>query len=213
MSKTLYRAVKRICDFGIALILWILLSPILLLISILVKLTTKGPLFAPNCKRLYKFRPFSMYKFRTMYSECDDILDEDPILKDVLKNNHKIPLDEDIRVTKVGKLLRKTDVDELPQLINVIIGNMSLVGPRPYMIWEIEDIINGDDDKLKEDMRLIQKIKPGLTGLWQVSGRNTLNFEQRVQIDAMYAKNRSLLLDLKILLETPLILITGRGRK
>ena len=213
MSKTLYRAVKRICDFGIALILWILLSPILLLISILVKLTTKGPLFAPNCIRLYKFKPFFMYKFRTMYSECDDILDEDPILKDILKNNHKIPLDEDIRVTKVGKLLRKTDVDELPQLINVIIGNMSLVGPRPYMIWEIEDIINGDDDKLKEDMRLIQKIKPGLTGLWQVSGRNTLNFEQRVQIDAMYAKNRSLLLDLKILLETPLILITGRGRK
>jgi undecaprenyl-phosphate galactose phosphotransferase len=154
-----------------------------------------------------------MYKFRTMYLGGDDILEVDPALKDLLKNNHKIPLDEDIRVTKVGRFLRKIDFDELPQLINVLIGNMSFVGPRPYMIWEIEDIINGDDDKLREDMRLIQKVKPGLTGLWQVSGRNSLNFEQRIQIDAMYAKNRNILLDLKILFKTPLIVITGRGRK
>lgn len=213
MSKTLYRVVKRVCDFCIALILWILLSPILFLISIAIKLTTKGPIFAPNCIRLYRFKPFFMYKFRTMYLGGDDILEVDPALKDLLKNNHKIPLDEDIRVTKVGRFLRKIDFDELPQLINVLIGNMSFVGPRPYMIWEIEDIINGDDDKLREDMRLIQKVKPGLTGLWQVSGRNSLNFEQRIQIDAMYAKNRNILLDLKILFKTPLIVITGRGRK
>jgi len=209
----LYRVIKRVCDIFLSALLWILLSPILLLISIIVKTTTNGPIFVPDCIRLYKFKSFFMYKFRTMNLNGEDLLERDKQLKDLLENEHKIPLKNDVRVTRVGKFLRKTDLDEFPQLINVILGNMSLVGPRPYMIWEIEKILNGDDQQAKNDIRLIQKIKPGLTGLWQVSGRNSLTFKQRIQIDTMYVKNRGLLLDLKILLKTPLILITGRGRK
>ena len=213
MLKILYRVIKRVCDIFIAILLWILLSPILLLISVLIRIVSKGPVFVPNYIHLYMFKPFFMYKFRTMNLNGRDILEENPDLKDILENDHKIPLNEDLRVTKIGKFLRKTDLDELPQLINIILGNMSLVGPRPYMIWEIEKVLNEDDEQAKNDMRMIQMVKPGLTGLWQVSGRNNLSFEQRIQIDTMYIKNRNLLLDLKILLKTPLVLITGKGRK
>ena len=213
MSKTLYKVVKRVCDLFIAISLWIILSPIFFLISIIIKITTKGPIFAPNCIRLYKFKPFFMYKFRTMNLNGEGVLEQNPDLKKILEIEHKIPLNEDIRVTKVGKFLRKTDLDEFPQLINVVLGNMSLIGPRPYMIWEIEKVFNGDDQQAKNDIRIIQQIKPGLTGLWQVSGRNNLSFEQRIKIDTMYIKNRGLWLDIKILFKTPLILINGSGRK
>jgi undecaprenyl-phosphate galactose phosphotransferase len=142
-----------------------------------------------------------------------EILEANPDLHEILKRDHKIPLRDDKRVTKLGKFLRVTDLDEIPQLINVILGNMSLVGPRPYMIWEIEQLLNEGDDIDRINMRKIQHVKPGLTGLWQISGRNNLEFKQRVELDAMYARNRNLFLDLKILLKTPKILITGKGRK
>lgn len=209
----LYKIIKRVIDVSIALILWILLSPLLCLIVILLKLTSKGPIFVPNCIRLYKFKPFFMYKFRTMKLNGTEILEANPDLHEILKRDHKIPLRDDKRVTKLGRFLRVTDLDEIPQLINVILGNMSLVGPRPYMIWEIEQLLNDGDDIDRLNMRKIQKVKPGLTGLWQISGRNNLDFKQRVELDAMYARNRNLLLDLKILLKTPKILITGKGRK
>lgn len=209
----LYKIIKRVIDVSIALILWILLSPLLCLIVILLKLTSKGPIFVPNCIRLYKFKPFFMYKFRTMKLNGTEILEANPDLHEILKRDHKIPLRDDKRVTKLGRFLRVTDLDEIPQLINVILGNMSLVGPRPYMIWEIEQLLNEGDDIDRLNMRKIQKVKPGLTGLWQISGRNNLDFKQRVELDAMYARNRNLLLDLKILLKTPKILITGKGRK
>ncbi len=154
-----------------------------------------------------------MYKFRTMKLNGTEILEANPDLHEILKRDHKIPLKDDKRVTKLGKFLRVTDLDETPQLINVILGNMSLVGPRPYMIWEIEQLLNEGDDIDRLNMRKIQSVKPGLTGLWQISGRNNLDFKQRVELDAMYARNRSFLLDLKILLKTPKILITGKGRK
>jgi len=185
----------------------------MLLIAVLIELTSKGPVFVPGCIRLYRFRPFFMYKFRTMKINNDQILDANLDLKEIFENNHKIPLDEDPRVTWIGRFLRSTDLDELPQLINVILGQMSLVGPRPYMIWEIEEIINNGTDIEKLNTRQIQHVKPGMTGLWQISGRNNLNFEQRVEIEAMYARNCSLLLDLRILLKTPNVLITGKGRK
>jgi lipopolysaccharide/colanic/teichoic acid biosynthesis glycosyltransferase len=148
-----------------------------------------------------------------MYTNEQDILDANPELKQVLEDEHKIPLNNDPRVTPIGKFLRATDLDEIPQLINVLLGQMSIVGPRPYMIWEVEKIVNNEDDIAKMNMRKIQKVKPGLTGLWQISGRNKLTFKQRVEIEAMYSRNHNLLLDLKILFKTPGILITGKGRK
>jgi undecaprenyl-phosphate galactose phosphotransferase len=154
-----------------------------------------------------------MYKFRTMHINGDTLLNANPELKEILENDHKIPINTDPRVTRIGKFLRSLDLDEIPQLINVILGNMSIIGPRPYMIWEIEKLIKEGDDIERENMREIQEVKPGLTGLWQVSGRNDLTFKQRVEIEAMYARNRNLLLDLKILFKTPKILLTGKGRK
>jgi undecaprenyl-phosphate galactose phosphotransferase len=154
-----------------------------------------------------------MYKFRTMKINGEEILEANPELKQILEEDHKIPLDDDPRVTWVGRVLRAYDLDELPQLINVLLGHMSLIGPRPYMIWEIEKLVIGDDDIDKGNMRRIQQVKPGITGLWQISGRNNLTFKQRVELDAIYARNRTLLLDLKILLKTPKILITGKGRR
>jgi lipopolysaccharide/colanic/teichoic acid biosynthesis glycosyltransferase len=209
----LYKIIKRVTDVLVSIILWIILTPILFIIVILLKLTTKGPIFVPNCIRLYKFKPFFMYKFRTMKLNGHEILEANPDLHEILKRDHKIPLRDDKRVTKLGKFLRVTDLDEIPQLINVILGNMSLVGPRPYMIWEIEQLLNEGDDLDRLNMRKIQSVKPGLTGLWQISGRNNLEFKQRVELDAIYARNRNLLLDLKILLKTPKILVTGKGRK
>jgi undecaprenyl-phosphate galactose phosphotransferase len=142
-----------------------------------------------------------------------EILEGNPEIEGILRRDHKISLNDDPRVTKIGKFLRRTDLDELPQLINIIFGQMSFVGPRPYMIWEIEELVNGDDDISKRDMRRIQQVKPGLTGLWQISGRNNLTFKQRVEIDAMYARNCNMFLDTKIFFKTPKVLITGKGRK
>lgn len=213
MSKILYRIIKRTSDLIISVILWLLLSPLLLIIVLLIKISSEGPIFVPNCIRLYKFKPFFMYKFRTMYTNEQEILDANPELKQVLENEHKIPLNNDPRVTPVGKFLRATDLDEIPQLINVFLGQMSIVGPRPYMIWEIEKVINNDDEIEKMNIRKIQKVKPGMTGLWQVSGRNKLNFKQRIELEALYARNNNLFLDFKILLKTPKVLITGKGRK
>jgi undecaprenyl-phosphate galactose phosphotransferase len=209
----LYKVVKRAFDLVFASILWLILSPFVIVIAILIKITSKGPIFVPNCIRLYRFRPFFMYKFRTMHIDGDTLLNANPELKEILENDHKIPINTDPRVTWVGKFLRSLDLDEIPQLINVILGNMSIVGPRPYMIWEIEKLIKEGNDIERENMRKIQEVKPGLTGLWQVSGRNDLTFKQRVEIEAMYARNRNLLLDLKILFKTPKILLTGKGRK
>lgn len=209
----LYRITKRVVDLLVSLILWILFSPLMLLIAVMIKIDSPGPIFVPNCIRLCRFRPFFMYKFRTMDLNVQKILDANPELKEVLERDHKIPLKEDLRVTRIGRILRAIDFDELSQFINVILGNMSLVGPRPYMIWEVEQVINGDDDFDKLNIRKIQEIKPGITGLWQISGRNNLNFKQRMEIDAMYARNRTFILDLKILLKTLPILITGKGRK
>ena len=208
-----YRISKRFLDMCLAILVWIVASPLMLIISLVIKLSSKGPVFVTDKIRLSHFQPFFMYKFRTMYVNADEeILERYPDLRNILNgDNHKIPIDVDPRVTKVGKFLRKTNLDELPQVINVIIGNMSLVGPRPYFKKEIEEILKGDDPIAKENIREIEKVKPGVTGLWQISGRNTLKFTQRLELDAIYVRNRNIWLDIKILLKTPEILITGKG--
>lgn len=175
------------------------------LISILIKIDSAGPVIFKQ-KRLGKDeRVFNCYKYRSMY------IDGDIILKKYLENNpeeiayydtyHKYK--NDPRITSVGKVLRKTSLDELPQLINVLQRKMSLIGPRPYMLEEKE--------KLMCDIKTILHVKPGITGLWQVSGRNELDFEERKKIDSWYIRNWSLWLDFVILIKTIKVVLSKAG--
>lgn len=197
--------VKRIIDLTLASLLFIIAMPFFLLIAIMIKVSSQGPiLFIQN--RLGKNKKvFSCYKFRTMYLDADKRLDKIlysyPELKMEWQKYMKIS--NDPRVTPIGRFLRRTSLDELPQLWNVIKNEMSLVGPRPYLIREVEE--------LQEAMDIICRVKPGLTGLWQVSGRSDLSFEERMRLDEHYVKNWTIWMDLVILIKTIKVVIKAQG--
>ena len=206
MLKMLYRVVKRVIDLLLSIPLWLLFSPLMLIISVCIKVFDGGEVFVGSPKRLGKDRRlFFMYKFRTMVSDAHELVDKDELFK-----NHK--LENDGRVTKIGRILRNTDMDELPQLINIILGDMSLVGPRPYYVDEIEHHLK----LYPEDMVYFDNIftvKPGLTGIWQVSGRNDISFRERLRMESEYALKSSILMDIYILFVTPFIVLTRKGVK
>ncbi len=186
-----------------------LAAPYILLVSVilvlLIKLDSPGPVFFRQI-RIGRFgRKFPVYKFRTMVQNADqvlqDYLDQSPELKLEWLTTHK--LKQDPRVTRLGSLLRAWSLDELPQLWNIIIGDMSLVGPRPIVDAEVE--------KYGKCYELYIQVRPGLTGLWQVSGRNNTTYERRVELDEYYVRNRSLKLDLHILLKTVLVVVKKDG--
>jgi Undecaprenyl-phosphate galactose phosphotransferase WbaP len=177
----------------------------LIILVVLIKLDSPGPVFFRQI-RIGRFgRKFPVYKFRTMVQNADqvlqDYLDKSPELKAEWLATHK--LKQDPRVTRLGSLLRAWSLDELPQLWNVIIGDMSLVGPRPIVDAEVE--------KYGKCFELYIQVRPGLTGLWQVSGRNNTTYERRVELDEYYVRNRSLKLDLQILLKTVLVVLKKDG--
>lgn len=181
----LYLYVKRLLDVIISLAGLILLSPLFLIISLLIRLDSKGPVFFEQERLGYNGEVFTMYKFRTM-------VDGAPNMGSGLFTNEMDP-----RITKLGRLLRKTSLDELPQLINVLWGDMSLVGPRPPVPchpYRYEDY--SDEQKLRFT------VLPGITGYAQVKGRNKIDWDQRIQLDVQYVENQSLLLDLKIIANT-----------
>ena len=194
------RAVKVMLDFAGALAMLILLSPLLLLIALCVKLDDGGPV-------LYRRRvvgrkgEFDAFKFRTMRADADAVLAADPALRAAFERSFK--LKNDPRVTRTGALLRKYSLDEFPQLFNVLMGEMSLVGPRMITAAELRKY--GDFGQ-----RLLQ-VKPGLTGYWQVNGRQRVSYEERVKMDIYYLDNWSLGLDLEILLKTPVKVLRGEG--
>ena len=195
--------VKYTLDFIISLIALILLSPIFLLIAILIKLSSKGPVFFRQDRGGLNGRIFKIYKFRTMYDGADNLRKK---LKD--KNEMSGPvfkITNDPRVTKIGKILRKTSLDELPQLINVLKGEMSLVGPRPLLVEEIAGI--------KGDLRRRLSMKPGITCTWQISGRNEIDFEDWMKMDLEYVDNWSFRRDFIILLKTIPAVVSGKGAK
>ena len=199
------RSGKRVLDVLAALTAAIVLSPLLLLIAVAVKLTSRGPIFYTQ-KRLGKDgEHFKAYKFRTMHGDGEArlkaILDADPALRAEYEIYHK--LRKDPRVTRVGRILRKFSLDEFPQLLNVILGDMSLVGPRPYIERELTEM--GGQEKI------ILRAPPGMTGMWQVSDRNATSFAQRVQIDVYYVRNWSPWLDIHILAKTFGVVIKGSG--
>lgn len=206
-----YRIVKRVFDFSIATILWIPLSPLMFLIAILIKLSDGGEVFVGNpVRKGLNGNYFFMYKFRTMVPNAHTLAMSNGKSKDDLLSNHKLV--NDTRVTKIGRILRDTDMDELPQLINVILGDMSLVGPRPYY----DDEIKYHLEKNPKDVKYLEKIftvKPGITGPWQVSGRNSIPIEKRIRMESEYASSPNLLNDIYIFLKTPFVVITRKGVK
>lgn len=191
----------------------ILLSPIFLLVAIAIKLDSPGPILADTPMRVGQHRKlFKMYKFRSMIANAHRILRTDPSFKKLYseykKSNYK--LTKDPRITPVGKIIRKYSLDELPQLINVLRGEMSLVGPRAYY----PDELNEQQKNYPESQKYVDIIlsgKPGLTGLWQVTGRSEIDFKKRVQMDTAYIQRKSVLYDLLIILKTVPAVISGRG--
>ena len=190
----------------------IILSPLFLLIALAIKLDSLGPVFADIPMRVgKKGRLFKMYKFRSMIEGAQEMLNNNPeLLKKYKKHSYKLPIDEDPRITNAGKFIRKTSVDELPQLINILRGEMSLVGPRAYYPFELEEQ-QVKHPHSRKYVKIILSGKPGLTGLWQVSGRSEINFDQRVRMDAKYIQKRSIFYDLWIIFKTIPAVVSGRG--
>lgn len=194
-----YNAFKRIIDIAGALSGIIFLSPFAILIPILIKLDSPGPVFFIQRRCGKDGKEFGMYKFRSMVKDAH-------LMRSLLQNEVEgsvFKIKDDPRITRVGKILRSTSIDELPQLFNVLRGEMSLVGPRPLAADEMSA------DENWRELRL--RVKPGITGLWQVMGRGNREFSEWIQYDTEYVMNQSLFLDIKILFMTVRVVLKGRG--
>lgn len=208
-----YTIAKRAIDLAGAIVLLIIFSPVILITAILVKLTSTGPAFADTPKRVGKNgKLFYPYKFRSMIVNAHGLLRTDSRFKKLYQEYKKssYKLHEDPRVTSVGRFIRKHSIDEVPQLVNVLKGEMSIVGPRPYYTDELEE----QTKKYPQTKKLVKEVlsvKPGITGFWQVSGRSEVNFDKRIEMDAYYARKKSIWLDILILLRTPWAMISGKG--
>lgn len=187
-----YLAAKRVFDIAISVIGLIVLFPFFLLLIVAIKLDSSGPVFFVQERSGYKGKTFKMYKFRSMVVDAEQCL---KMLEDKNEvSGHMFKIKKDPRVTRVGKLIRKTSIDEFPQLLNVLKGDMSIVGPRPPIPREVV--------KYKAWHNLRLSVRPGLTGLWQISGRNNLGFDEMVRLDLKYIRERSFRYDVKIILRT-----------
>ncbi|MBU0572377.1 sugar transferase [Patescibacteria group bacterium] len=209
----IYKILKRSIDIVGAIFLLIFFSPVILITALLIKLTTHGPIFANTPKRVGKSnRAFFPYKFRSMIVNAHELLKTDPRFKNLHKEYTKsgYKLYNDPRVTPVGRFIRKHSIDEIPQLLNVLKGEMSIVGPRPYYPEELGQQFRKFPEK-KKLLKNVLSVKPGITGYWQVSGRSSVDFDKRIELDAYYAGKKSLFLDLLILLKTPWAMISGKN--
>lgn len=204
------RLTKRLLDLGVATACLALLSPLLVIVAALIWLTTPGPALFRQVRLGKDGSRFVLFKFRTMYTGSRDEVHRDYVRKLLTQDeppdggrNGVYKLEHDDRITPIGRLIRRTSIDELPQLLNVIRGDMSLVGPRPALPWEAE---------LLDAVHLARfSVPPGLTGLWQVSGRNTLTMKQGLELDIEYVRRQGLALDLWILLKTIPVVLSTHG--
>jgi lipopolysaccharide/colanic/teichoic acid biosynthesis glycosyltransferase len=209
-GRQMSRVVKDVFDRVASALALLLFSPLFLIIAVAVKATSAGPVFFRQTRLGLNGKTFSFFKFRSMHTHCDPIRHQEYIAKYIGEQNDAavepgvFKLKDDNRVTPVGRFLRKTSLDELPQFINVLKGEMSLVGPRPPIPYECDlyDIWH---------RRRLLSCKPGITGLWQVTGRSRTTFDQMVRLDLKYISEWSLWLDLKILLMTPGAVLGGKG--
>ena len=193
--------VKRACDVVLSALVLVVLSPLMLLIALAVKLDSRGPALFKQLRAGRRGRPFRILKFRTMCQDAEERISEVVSLENLSEPMFKVR--DDPRVTRVGRFLRRTSLDELPQLINVLRGEMSLVGPRPEEVWLVERY--GETERFRLEMR------PGLTGPMQVHGRGELNFQERMAVEREYVENYSLRKDLKILLRTAVTMLRPKG--
>lgn len=203
------RIAKRIFDILVSLTLILILSPLLILIAILIKIDSRGPVFfskkdddSPLQRVGQSGRLFRYLKFRSMVPKSDNLRYTELADKNIRSDGPMVKIKDDPRVTKIGRLIRRWSIDELPELFLVLIGSMSLVGPRPHLPEEVA--------KYEHHHKKVLTIKPGITGMAQISGRSDLSFEEEVKLDTYYIENWSLLLDLSLLLRTPWAVIRGR---
>ncbi|WP_187343371.1 sugar transferase [Lactiplantibacillus plantarum] len=197
-----YRFIKRVFDFVASLLGLIILSPLFLLIAIAIKVEDpKGAVFYSQTRLGRGEVPFKMYKFRSMVSNADELLEK--LLKDNEIDGAMFKMQDDPRVTKIGRFIRKYSIDELPQLLNVLQGSMSLVGPRPPLPREVEEYSDYDKQRLA--------VKPGCTGLWQAIVRNSVGFDEMVKLDLTYISKRSVAFDVYILFKTVVITFKPNG--
>ncbi len=209
----LYSFVKRTIDVVGSIVLGVIFSPIWVTTAIAIWLDSPGPVLADTPQRVGKNGTlFKLYKFRSMIVNAHEKLRRDPRLarlySEYKKNSYK--LKEDPRVTRVGRFIRKHSLDEIPQIMNVLRGEMSLVGPRPYYPDELTEQ-QRKYPHTRDLVKVVLSAKPGITGRWQVSGRSEVNFDKRIKMDADYVAKRSLSHDIMILLKSPWAMISGRG--
>lgn len=207
------RSAKRTLDLTASLLVLVIGFPFFLAIALLIRLTSKGPVFFRQERIGEHGQCFTLFKFRTMRTDCDDAPHREFARNFILGRMQDSSLDDressvykltkDPRITAVGSFLRKTSLDELPQFINILKGEMSIVGPRPPLSYEY--------DCYEDWHKLRLTVKPGLTGLWQVSGRSTVPFHEMVMLDLYYIENWTMLLDIKIMLRTVPVMLTGAG--
>ena len=192
-----YLTVKRLFDIAASLFALLITLPLTLVVSLCIYLDDRGPIFYTQERIGKDGKPFRIYKFRSMCQNADAKKKELTEQNEV--NGAMFKMSNDPRVTRVGCFIRRHSIDELPQLINVLLGNMTVVGPRPPLPEEVNQYSKHDMERLK--------VKPGCTGLWQVSGRNSLDFDEMVELDINYIEHASLLLDMKICFKTIWIMI------
>ncbi len=201
-----YTILKRSFDLIFSIGCLVAFSPLFLCIALLIKLSSKGPVFYTSSRIGLSHKPISCLKFRTMYMDAEArlslLLHQNPHLKKEWMQYQK--LKNDPRILPIGKFLRKTSLDELPQFFNVLLGDLSIVGPRPFYEHQVKEYLGNKAEKFLS-------VKPGITGLWQVSGRNLLTFTERLILEESYIDNASLLKDLKIILKTLPAILSSKG--
>jgi exopolysaccharide production protein ExoY len=204
LSRPARSRAKRALDLGVTVVLSPIIVPLGLLCAVLIKATSSGPVLFAQERVGLRGERFRMYKFRTMHVDAERLLQQDARLwQQYVDNGFKLPAELDRRVTPLGRFLRRSSLDELPQMLNVLAGTMSLVGPRPVVPAEVANY--GDRQSVYFSAR------PGITGAWQVNGRSTVDYPERVDIDADYVRSWSLWRDVRILVRTPLAVLSTRG--
>lgn len=207
LQWSLYPALKRILDIAIASTMLVVFAPVMVLVALVIKLDSPGPVIFKQTRIGKDHRPFTFYKFRSMFYKSDTTVHQQ-FVKNLINggapaaaNTYKMSGDR--RITRVGAILRKTSLDELPQLFNVLDGSMSMVGPRPPIPYEVAEYKDWHHRRLA--------ITPGITGLWQVQGRSLVAFDDMVKMDIAYGERRSILLDLALIVQTIPAVLSGRG--